>query len=650
MGILFLILFLWVIILQLNLNDVKDEIRRLKITSRDAKPFGPKSVESAFVKVIPAEEKAIPVEENIEPFWENSVQVQENIEKTYDDSFDFEKVFLGNIFNKVGALALIIGVCIFIKLISPFIVFTPLMKIITGFLAGGAMIAGAVKLHKDDMKSYAEVLMGTGFAILFITTYCATNLFHIFNTPAALVVSGLILVAAYYVADKNKTVSMLVIGLIGGYLNPFFIGEPPTIEFLFGYLILLNALSLLFTYRNEDKSALNFLNLIMTTCVIYSFSQYNGTPNIFYPLVLWLMYLAFEIFKPNNMLNWLNFAVLTLFSILVFRENYVNIASLLAAMAVMYAGLAIKKKSEYYVYSLLVAIFLSTYFFGQGALKLYLWSIEGMLLAYAVNKYKLNYLANGVIVFFSASITTVFFVMHEPFYLIFGIPILSAFVSGKLIEQENRQQANLLRFSYISLIYLYICFELNRFLVHYNPYIRPMVWAIIGYKYSLQSKRLYSMTNYQVFDVVAHLIGICALITMLAASYQFTYMRFIAYTVAIVTAAIYAKWTKLEAYKYLAAVLGFFLVHLETLHLAGSLSHYLVSTVWILYAGTIILVGIFKEQKFLKNTGICISILATIKIFMLDLYNVDMLYKLIAFLFLGVILMIVSYFYSKYKA
>jgi uncharacterized membrane protein len=59
--------------------------------------------------------------------------------------------------------------------------------------------------------------------------------------------------------------------------------------------------------------------------------------------------------------------------------------------------------------------------------------------------------------------------------------------------------------------------------------------------------------------------------------------------------------------------------------------------------------GLFKDQKPLTNTGIWISILTVLKVFIFDLSRVDALYKLIAFLFLGVILMIVSYFYSKYK-
>ena len=71
---------------------------------------------------------------------------------------------------------------------------------------------------------------------------------------------------------------------------------------------------------------------------------------------------------------------------------------------------------------------------------------------------------------------------------------------------------------------------------------------------------------------------------------------------------------------------------------------------WIVYAGIVTTFGIFKNKKFLKNTGIWISILAILRIFIFDLSGVEAAYKLAAFLVLGTILMIVSYFYNKYKS
>ena len=61
------------------------------------------------------------------------------------------------------------------------------------------------------------------------------------------------------------------------------------------------------------------------------------------------------------------------------------------------------------------------------------------------------------------------------------------------------------------------------------------------------------------------------------------------------------------------------------------------------------ILGILKNRRYLINTGIGIFILTIVRIFVYDLAKVDALYKLIAFLALGIILMLVSYIYTVNK-
>ena len=69
-------------------------------------------------------------------------------------------------------IAIIVACGIFIKMISIHITFTPIMKAIIGFLVGLSLIAGSISTKKDkNLKVYSEILMGTGFSTLFITTF-----------------------------------------------------------------------------------------------------------------------------------------------------------------------------------------------------------------------------------------------------------------------------------------------------------------------------------------------------------------------------------------------------------------------------------------------------------------------------------------------
>ena len=50
----------------------------------------------------------------------------------------------------------------------------------------------------------------------------------------------------------------------------------------------------------------------------------------------------------------------------------------------------------------------------------------------------------------------------------------------------------------------------------------------------------------------------------------------------------------------------------------------------------------YKDKKFLKISGIWISIFVIIRLFIFDFAGLDMIFKLLAFMTLGIVLMIIS--------
>lgn len=665
----FLILILWIANIHSKLNKLEVSLKTLTSIEQ------PQIIEPSKVSKLPAE-----------PVKEPSI-----VEKEFKTP-DFENFFMGNIFNKVGAIALIIGISIFIKLVAPYIIFTPVMKISLGFLAGIGMIFGAYKIHKGKLEKYAEVLTGTGYAILFITTYCANSLFHIFSNPISILIASIILIASYISADRQKTVSMLAIALIGGYLNLFFTAEL-TSNFLLGYLIFQNILSLIFVYRNPDKQPVNIINLLITFIIGSLYLLFHEPANIIYPLTLWCIYLIYDILRKEkdeyNVLNWLNFGILTLFSIIIFKDARTYIGIMILSAGLIYTGLAYyymrKISTDYkpYIYSMLVSVLLSTFFLTNGIYKTSIWALEALIISLTAYKFKLEYLQNWVFAFLSASVTSIFFIDNAVYtqdintyvpilnnrILAFGFPIISAFASYLMFSKDKifEKTGEILRFITLSLIYLYISFEANDALSKYltsskisQEFIKQMIFTIIGFKYSLQARRIYNLNKFELFNTGAVIVGAISLIVLVTAGYNYSPLsnfipviniRFLAFATAIITSIIYAKWTKENFFKYLSAVLGFWLINIETADLADKLENmpYLQSVMWILYAGIISITGIFKNKDYLRITGIWISILTILRIFIYDLANIEAIYKLAAFLTLGTILMIMSYYYNKYK-
>lgn len=683
----FLILIVWIICVQMKLNDIEANLKTIKGISLSDE----KVVQKPIEKVIKQEKIEIEDEKT---------EVNQIIsEKVVTDKSDFENLFMGNIFNKIGAIALIIGIGIFIKLLAPYIIFTPLMKILIGFFVGCGMIIGGFKIHKDNLEKYAEVLTGTGFAVLFTTVYCASSLFHLFSDFVSVIIGSIILIAAYLAADRQKTISMLVIALIGGYLNPFFISSSINSNFLYAYFIFLNLLSIIYVYKNPQREVLNVVNLLTTFVIGIFYFIFHSDLNIIYPLIMWVVYIAYDIFRKNkstevfdknNILNWLNFAVLTMFTLIAFKDEKMSVGWLIMFAGLVYAGLAyyyLQRKSEYfkpYLYSMLVALLLSTFYLTEGVYRIALWSIEAFAVTFAVYKYKLEYLQYWIFAFLGIAVTGVFFVenavyakdiyMYVPVWntklWTFGFPVLSAFAGYKMLSKNKffEKTADVLKFTAISLIYIYAVFELSDFITRYltgsklsQEFVKQMIYTIVGFKYALQTRRMYNLSQFELFKTASIIVGGISLIILLGAGYNYNpisgfipvlNIRFAAFVAAIVTAVVFARWTKSAFYKYLAVILGFLLLHFEAsdyIEKIGGL-HYLISIIWILYAGIISIIGIFKNKEYLKIAGIWISILSIIRVFIYDLSGVDAVYKLAAFLTTGTILMIISYYYNRYKS
>lgn len=702
----FFIILIWLFILQMDYNEFKAKIEK-DISSQKIKNKA--SENDWFNYSVPEESKPIIEQEIIQEVHSIPDEMPEEevapvVEK---EQSSFEKMFLGNIFNKIGAFALIVGFAIFIKLVSPYIVFTPTMQISTGFMAGLLMILGGFKLHKNEMKSYAEVLLGTGFAIVFVSTYCGTSLYHLFSVSVASIIGFCLIIATYITAEKIKSFSTLAIGLIGGYLNPFYINTNISADFLFGYLIFLNLLSIIYVYKNKDKLILNIINLLLTTFIVSFFAGFKHFEiNIISPVLLWSMYLVNDLLllkkdstralkDKNNVLGWMNLIIFAYFSRIIFHAQQDNIVGyIMLGASIIYLCLSYLFKPKEnglfrpYLYSFIILIATVTYFLLTGTNRVVAWSVEGLIIALFSNKYNLKYLSNWVLSYSLLSITGIFFVKNAIVYqdiqnyipilnfrtVLFGVPILMTYLSSLLLKKNGDCKiSQVLKFVYISMIYLFVTFELNLILLKmafmnnidkaFINFTKYMCNSIIGLIYAMQMKRIYNYIKYDLFNFASYSLFGISLIFLLCNGmhyspinmfYPIVNIRFVAFIAAIVSGLMYFKWTKSEIYNYLSIFIGLLLIHVETYdyftkHNLFEQMPVAISIAWILYAGIIILLGILKNIKSLKLTGIWITIIAILKILFVDLANMASIYKTIAFLTIGIILMLVSYFYTKRK-
>ena len=324
-----------------------------------------------------------------------------------------------------------------------------------------------------------------------------------------------------------------------------------------------------------------------------------------------------------------------------------------------------------------MSLLISTYFSLDGTARVDVWAIEALVLAYLAKERK--YLLNWSVAFLVTAFTGIFFVKNAMIYnnlngyvpvfnfrlLLYGIPALSAFTAA-IWHKENQNISNVLKFLALSFVYLFGVFEINAVYGKYLKTDTESLWnlkiytySIIGFIYALNTKRLADSLQSMLFTVASYVIYIYSLAALLIASVitnidkidmlPVLNLRFLTFTFAIATSLYYLKKTSKSLFAYVALIFGFFCLHFEITALTQN-NALAVSLVWILYSGVSTLIGIFREKSVLKNFGIWVLILAILKVMLFDIADMEMLYKFIAFIVLGVILMIVSYFYSKIKS
>ena len=191
-------------------------------------------------------------------------------------------------------------------------------------------------------------------------------------------------------------------------------------------------------------------------------------------------------------------------------------------------------------------------------------------------------------------------------------------------------------------------------------YSTLIINSIVGFIYTIQLKKLQLSTNRLLFGVVSGFVGCISFIVLMRTGWTYEpiesfipliNIRAIAFAFAILTSIAYFHWCKKNIFGYLAIFLGFYLTHVEIANTIVRFdlvnAEFLKSISWIVYAGVVTTLGILKQKQILKNSGITLCLLSVVRIFVYDLAAVDVIYKFIAFIVLGIILMLLSYIYNK---
>ncbi|MDZ7267935.1 MAG: DUF2339 domain-containing protein [candidate division KSB1 bacterium] len=216
---------------------------------------------------------------------------------------EWEALVGGKLLNRIGALALILGVGFFLKYAFDNNWLSETMRVLIGAAIGAGLLLAGRRSQQRDFRIFAQGLIGAGIAILYLSAYASCNFYQLVPQEGALLLMAGVTALAIWQALTYDALAISVLGWAGGFLTPFMLNldfaQPVQ---LFIYLALLTAGLLAVAYRKDKWAILEPLTLggsylIYVAWYAEAYTSRDFPRTIVFLTVLWGMFLGLEVLR-----------------------------------------------------------------------------------------------------------------------------------------------------------------------------------------------------------------------------------------------------------------------------------------------------------------------------------------------------------------
>jgi uncharacterized membrane protein len=532
---------------------------------------------------------------------------------------EWEQVLGGSWLARIGVLAIIIGVGFFLKYAFDQNWLGPTARVIMGIVAGLAMLGGGHYWRKK-YPTFAQAISGGGIALLYLSIFAAYSIFGLIDFFPAVALLLLISVGSALLALRYNSMALAIISIVGAFLAPF---------------VLSVATGGASGTGGTVKANQSFWLLVYVMVVDLG--------------VLWL----------STFRNWRWFILLALFgSLLVFGawyDRFGDDVSLLTSMG----GLTI-------IFLIFVA-----------ATTLY-----HIIWRRAAQDFDYILMVVNATAYFGMSFGLMRSDLRE---WLGGFSFLLALFYGGLAYAFIRKGAENIRLAFFAL-----GITLLFFTIAIPVQLKDTAWTTIAWAaqgtiliwFSLKLRMpLLRIAGYLVFVVMS--IRLLFYDTSLSLR-DFTPVlneRFLAFIVSI--AAIYltgyllwregnSLWVREQnawsVYPIFFAVANFFTLLLFSTEVWDSFTKQLNTTtdwaardglrsarnlsltaLWAGYAVTLLVIGITRRWRLVRLAALGLLIIPIVKVFVYDVFALEQVYRIIAFIGLGILLLASAYLYQRHR-
>ncbi len=215
---------------------------------------------------------------------------------------EWEALVGGKLLNRIGALALIIGVGFFLKYAFDNNWISESVRVLMGgALGAGLLVLGGLS-HKKGLAVFSQGILGAGIAILYLSVYASFNFYHLVSQPVAFGMMAAVTAVAFWQGIRYDSLAIALLGWAGGFLTPFLLqSDHPNAVGLLSYLTALNIGVLAIVAFRRNWTLLHGMSLVATYLIYFTWHDQYGE-SLSWPITalflsLWLVaFLASEMF------------------------------------------------------------------------------------------------------------------------------------------------------------------------------------------------------------------------------------------------------------------------------------------------------------------------------------------------------------------
>jgi len=221
------------------------------------------------------------------------------------DTSKLETRIAGQWLNRIGLLAVAIGVSYFLKLAIDNDWIGPVGQVALGLLGGAALLAATPWFLKRGYKYFADGIAGLGGTILYLSLWAGGSYYHLFSLTVAFalmigVTAGMLAVAL--ITDSQR---IALLGLLGGFITPALVGTGRDAQAaLFSYLLILIGALLPIAWRRDwrwlDLPALVLAQIYFWSWYIQFYSPGRMASTTAFAAAFFLAFLALPALRAQR--------------------------------------------------------------------------------------------------------------------------------------------------------------------------------------------------------------------------------------------------------------------------------------------------------------------------------------------------------------